>query len=166
MIKFKKNEEIDIFVNTARSYLNCKWKHRGRSKNGIDCAGLVICSLQDMNYNPIDLKIYGREPFRDGLQDYAEKNFGKNVTTGITKGDILLLRFEKQPHHVAIVGDYIHGGLSLIHSSGEAGKVIETIFNEYWQERVCLVYRIRTEENELLLEQYLKELEELEEENN
>lgn len=30
-------------VEEARSYLGTKWLHQGRTRDGVDCAGLVAC---------------------------------------------------------------------------------------------------------------------------
>lgn len=41
-------------------------------------------------------------------------------------GDVLVVAIERDPQHMGIVGDYRHGGLSLIHAASTPGKVIET----------------------------------------
>lgn len=41
-------------------------------------------------------------------------------------GDVLVVAIEKDPQHMGIVGDYRHGGLSLIHAASKAGQVVES----------------------------------------
>jgi hypothetical protein len=57
-------------------------------------------------------------------------------------GDVLLLSIHKEPAHVAFIGDYAGGGLSLIHSYIEARGVVEHAFDSHWQQRVVGAYRL------------------------
>ena len=43
--------------------------------------------------------------------------------------------------HVAIVGDYAHGGLSMIHSDNAFGAVTEHRYAAPWAARVLEIYR-------------------------
>lgn len=132
-------------VAAARACLGVKFKHRGRDpKTGLDCAGLVVHSLHQIGLDPHDLKTYGREPFQDGLVRVVQSNLGPPLPkhSDILPGDILLFRFSRDPHHLGIAGDYIHGGLSLIHAYGGAEKVVEHRFDQIWIDRVCDVYRL------------------------
>lgn len=46
--------------------------------------------------------------------------------SAIELGAVLVLAIERDPQHLGIVGDYRHGGWSLIHASSSAGRVVET----------------------------------------
>jgi hypothetical protein len=78
-----------------------------------------------------DYRLYGREPNKDGLIEYVTAALGGPVAVAPVRlsdlqvGDVIVLRFEVEPHHVAIVGDYIFGGFSMIHADGHTNKVIE-----------------------------------------
>ena len=41
-------------------------------------------------------------------------------------GDVVVVRFAADPQHIGILGDYRHGGLSIIHAASTPGRVIET----------------------------------------
>lgn len=41
-------------------------------------------------------------------------------------GSVVMLQVDKDPQHLGIVGDYRHGGFSIIHAAGNAGRTIET----------------------------------------
>ena len=41
-------------------------------------------------------------------------------------GDVVVVSFDRDPQHLGILGDYRHGGLSIIHAAGLTGRVIET----------------------------------------
>lgn len=136
----------DCFVAACRAYDGVKFKHRGRSRaGGIDCAGLIICALQDLGQTPFDIKVYGREPYRDGLRQTVQKNLGEPVPKHTMKaGDILLMRFTKNPHHLGVVAShpadpYI---LTIIHADSEVGRVVEHRLDQEAIDRIVEVYRI------------------------
>lgn len=146
MIYAKPGDNL-LLVEAARSFLGVKFKHRGRNPSiGIDCAGLVVVSLMKIGIEPYDIRTYGREPYQDGLREVVEKNLGKPISPAFASpGDIGLFRFDREPHHIGIFGDYLLGGLSLIHSSGEAGEVVEHRLDSIWKSRICDVYRLPVE---------------------
>lgn len=133
--------DIDL-VNRARAYLKVPFRHRGRTSNGLDCAGLVVLCFQDLGRPVIDKKVYGREPHRDGLRQVVEKNSIEKVFS-MEPGDIVLMKFVDQPHHLGILGDYFAGGLSLIHSYGEVGRVVEHRLDDVWKSRILDIYRYK-----------------------
>lgn len=130
-------------VDQARKYLGTPFKHRGRTKFGLDCAGLIVRSYLDLGRPVKDLRIYGREPHRDGLRQTVLSNQVDRVYGPWEPGDVLLMKFVREPHHLGIAGDYFAGGLSLIHSYGEIGRVVEHRLDDVWKSRVLEVYRYR-----------------------
>lgn len=56
-------------------------------------------------------------------------------------GDLCLMKFSEQPHHIGLIGDYVHGGFSLIHADGGQMKVVEHRLNELWESRIIERYR-------------------------
>jgi cell wall-associated NlpC family hydrolase len=105
-------------VDCARGYLGTPWVHQHRAKGqAIDCAGLVICVARDLGLVPADFDItgYGTSPDGTLLQacDGALQRIERDV---MQPGDVLALSFSTSPQHVAILGDYRHGGLSIIHA--------------------------------------------------
>lgn len=57
-------------------------------------------------------------------------------------GDVAVLAFVKEPHHMGIVGDDPIYGLSLIHSDGMAAKcVIEQGMDERLLKKIVAVFR-------------------------
>lgn len=127
-------------VQAARRYLGTPFRHRGRSASGLDCAGLVWRSYYDLGTTLPDIRWYGREPHRDGLREVVREAFGDPVHRPPIPGDVLLMRFNREPHHLAIVGDY-PGSLSLIHSYGDAGRVVEHRLDPFWCGRILEIYR-------------------------
>lgn len=128
-------------VAEARSWKETKWRHRGRTRFGIDCIGLIVHAVAAGGIQMRDRRDYGREPWKDGLQRELQEHFGDPVTD-IRPGDVLLMKWHNQdgPAHVGIVGDYCHGGLSLIHSYSLT-SVCEHRMNDEWLARIVGVYR-------------------------
>lgn len=115
----------------ARRYLGVPFKHRGRKPWALDCAGLGVLAYADCGVKLPDFRLYGMEPHRDALIARISGALGEPIAFApirrsiLRVDDVISMRYEKEPHHVAIVGEYVLGGLSLIHADGMAGKVIE-----------------------------------------
>jgi uncharacterized protein YijF (DUF1287 family) len=64
-------------------------------------------------------------------------------TSSMQPGDVVWIRFEREPQHLAIVGDYVHGGLSLIHAYNGAGpsRVCEHRLDAEWRNRIVAAWR-------------------------
>lgn len=54
---------------------------------------------------------------------------------------MVLMKFGRTENHVGILGDYPHGGLSLIHSYAVNKKVIEHRLDDEWRGRITEVFR-------------------------
>lgn len=143
---------MSAIVTQARSYLGTPFRHRGRDRRGLDCAGLVWRVYADLGHVLPDVRRYGREPHRDGLMDAMRAAFGAPVWEGrqlaarsvLAVGDVVVLRFLVQPHHIAIVTDDRHHGLGLIHAfspPGGGGRVLEHGLDERWQSQILAVFR-------------------------
>lgn len=140
-------------VDQARTYLGVPFRHRGRSGLGLDCAGLGIRVYADLGVELPDIERYGREPHRNGLMQALEAALGAPIWSGelgdvvprslLEPGDVVVVRFAIQPHHVAFVGDDPRHGLSLIHAYGGLGigRVVEHGLDAGWQNQICAVYR-------------------------
>lgn len=128
-------------VDEARKYLGVKWRHRGRKAWALDCIGLVVRSVRAGGAAVKDRTNYGREPWRDGLRDALEENFGKPVDEWEV-GDIALMRRPDQlePSHVGIISNYAHGGFSLIHCHSQIA-VTEHRLDDFWRHLILAVYR-------------------------
>ena len=129
-----------MMITEARSYVNCKWRHRGRSRFGIDCIGLMVKSLEASGFKMRDRIDYSRTPHKDGLKFELIDHFGESVTD-IQPGDIALIKWDdqKEPSHVGIVTN-IDGHLGLIHSCSQT-QVSEHNIDSNWRKRIVELYR-------------------------
>ena len=130
---------LDI-VAAARRYLGARFVHRGRRPDKLDCVGLVWRAYLDCGVTLFAPGDYGREPQVDRFRKAIESALGLPVADGPFVGDVVTLRTLKHPHHLAIVGEHPEG-LSLIHASGEHGRVVEHLLDASYRARITHVYR-------------------------
>lgn len=120
-------DRADI-VAEARMHIGTPWRHQGRTPgHGMDCAGLLIVVARALGIVPADFDINGYSRWPDGtLLRWCEEHMQR--VPEIELGAVLALATREHPQHLGIVGDYVHGGWSLIHACNAAHppRVIET----------------------------------------
>jgi cell wall-associated NlpC family hydrolase len=132
----------EAFVAAARGLIGAPWRHRGRKPWGIDCIGLLVLSARAAGRSLDDAQRYGRNPWEDRLRKEMRRQLGEPVVDPWYPGDVALIQWQKDlPTHVAIIGDYIHGGLSLIHCENLNGCVEHSLSGHY-KDCVVEVYRL------------------------
>lgn len=137
--------EIQKVINEARSFIGCKWRHKGRNHYGIDCAGIIVCSFASINVEVQDRKHYGREPWNDGLDKELEKTFGKRLDKHLMQeGDVAVIWWNEvpAPSHLGIIATHPSGKLSLIHSYSQH-NVVEHIIDDDWFNKISHIYRLK-----------------------
>lgn len=130
-------------VAEARSYVGCKWRHRGRSRFGIDCVGLIVAATAAGGVQMRDRRDYGREPFEAGLEREMGEHFGSPLAECDWRpGDVVMMRWENRPEagHVGLLGDGPGGSLTLIHSHSMS-SVIEHGIDAHWRRLILGVFR-------------------------
>lgn len=135
-----RKSSIDAAIAEARSYLGCKWRHRGRSRFGIDCIGLIVKSLAAGEFFMRDRLDYSRTPWNDGLEREMVEHFGQAVND-LQPGDVVLMRWDghAEPSHVGLVARNANG-LTLIHSYSQVA-VTEHGIDANWSRRITAAYR-------------------------
>jgi cell wall-associated NlpC family hydrolase len=119
-------------VEEARSYLGTKWVHQGRTRNGIDCAGLVVCVGNNLGLIAYDRNDYQRYP--DGsafLHFFTEGGGLQKPVLSAKAGDIMVLREGAYPCHTSIVSEK-RGQLYIIHSFIVRKQVVEEPLTGAW----------------------------------
>lgn len=127
-------------VIAARQYLGVRWQHQGRDREGLDCAGLVIAVAHDLGLSDFDTRDYERQATDETMLQLCRQHLQEVPTDGLQPGDVVVMRFENQ-RHIAFVGDYVHGGLSLIHAHAPSRRVVEHRLDSVWRERIAGAFR-------------------------
>lgn len=134
----------DQVVALARETLQTPYQHQQRI-NGIamDCAGVPVYVARRLGMPVDDVLGYGRQPMPDEMRSVLAAHMVRVPTESIQAGDVVWMRFRKEPQHLGVVGDYVFGGLSLIHAYNGAGlgKVIEHRLDEAWRRRIVAAWR-------------------------
>lgn len=119
-------------VAIARGFIDTPYHHMGRRPGvGLDCAGVLICAGRAAGLVPPDFDVPNYVPRPDGysLLAWCREHMGGQVgQEQMRPGDAIVVRPGLRPQHLALLGDYRHGGLSMIHASQDAvpQRVIES----------------------------------------
>jgi len=122
-------------TETARTYLGVPFKHMGRTRAGVDCAGLVVCVCNDLGIPVHDIPRYGRQPLGGLLEATVRKSFIRTETVG--DGTILVMKFATEPQHLAICA-----GDTIIHAYERVNKCVEHRLDSVWRKRIVSAYRV------------------------
>lgn len=148
---------MENIVVAARGWLGTRFHHQGRLKagnghaGGCDCLGLLVGVADELDLRSrktgkrlteYDMRDYGHIPDGNYLRQTLDALFHRVEAAHVMPGDILLMRFEETPQHVAIVSDHAQGGLGMIHALAAARKVVEHRLDESWAKRITNSYRI------------------------
>lgn len=136
--------EREQFIAAARSLMHVRWRHQGRNKQGVDCAGLVVYSLRSIKRSVMDLQGYGRLPYRGALEAMMKENLGEPLLASqLQIGDVPLMKFQdtSAPCHCGIVTAYPFGGFALIHAFAQNREVVEHRLDDEWKAYITEVYR-------------------------
>ena len=118
-----------MVVTAARSWIGTKFHHQARVKGaGVDCIGLVIGVARELSLVPPDFDVQGYAETPDGrtLMRLAAMHMTEIARESMGPGDVVVTRFDQGAQHFGVLGDYRHGGLSIIHGASDPGRVIET----------------------------------------
>lgn len=129
-------------VTAARRWIGVRWQHQGRSRDGIDCAGLVIVVAHELGLTEFDTTDYARQATDETMLAICREHMAPVARDDLQPGDVLVLGFENQ-RHMAIVGDYPYPGeLSIIHAYALAPhRVVETRLDSVWMKRMIGAFR-------------------------
>jgi cell wall-associated NlpC family hydrolase len=124
---------MSALAEAARTFIGAKFRHRGRSPKMMDCVGLGLLAYEKCGVTLPDYRLYQPDPIKHGpnLTEYVKRALGDPVAVEPVKysdmqdGDVVVIRYVHEPHHVAIVGQHPLGYLSLIHAHGLYGRVLE-----------------------------------------
>lgn len=109
-------------VAAARSWMGTPFAHQHRVKGlAVDCAGLVIGVAREVGIVAPDFDVngYARSPDGRSLLETCDRWMKRIALSTMRPGDVLVIRWDLNPQHLGIVGDYPYAGqLSIIHALG------------------------------------------------
>lgn len=86
--------------DVARTYLGVRWRHRGRSRTGLDCIGLLVAVGRDLGLSVEDTdREYRKTPDIKLFLDMIRRQTVEGSMNYIRTGSILMLRQGVYPCH-------------------------------------------------------------------
>lgn len=136
-------------VDEARLWIGTPWKHAQACKGaGCDCIGLVggVAAAVGVTNDWITeasmmFKGYGRLPVAEVIYAGCERWMLPVKAESIQLGDILVMAFEKEAQHFAIVSNV--SPRYIIHAYAQARRVAENRVDETWQRRTLSAWRLK-----------------------
>jgi len=124
------------FIAAARALTGTRWQHQGRSERGVDCVGLLILAAEEAGIIIEAERNYRRTP-NDGRLAYLLDKYCVRLPKAepAQAGDIIAIRHEAEPQHVAIVTEATRWGPKIIHANGNeqmGGAVVEHLLDDRW----------------------------------
>lgn len=126
----------------AIKYIGTSYRHQGRVPGiGLDCAGVLICSMRDAGYAVNDCRSYSRVPPRNLLQATVESHGLQEVTRGQPQDGDVMLFWMRNKRLVIHCGICTNNGRDIIHV--ESGRKVEAVPMQLWRHQLAKVFRSR-----------------------
>jgi len=132
----------DDVVTAARAYVGVPWRHQGRSRRGLDCAGLVVLVAKDLGLSDYDTTSYRRHAQGQAFVEHFRANMDPVPVAEMRPGDVLLFADGAYPCHAGIVSER-HGVSYLVHAHATRRKVVEEPYAGEWPGKVKFCFRFR-----------------------
>jgi len=130
---------IDKFIEVARSMVGVPYKHHGRSRQGVDCVGLIVVVAEELGIELQGHTDYKKVPNPDTLLKGILTHCTRTRGLSITPGNIALMEFSTVTGatHVGIITD-----LGILHAHEVRGYVAEHRINDQWRKRIKATFSI------------------------
>lgn len=131
----------------ARGLKDVTYRHQGRDRWGVDCAGLVMVAAQEAGLKlNVDFRAYGMLPNAAKLREQVERHCtliheGEVGPEHLRPGRLVLMAWKVMPCHMGLVTRFRDGRLGLVHAYAEAGRVVEHSIDAEWYGRMRSVWR-------------------------
>lgn len=113
-----------LIVDEARRWLGVRWRHQGRSSQGVDCAGLCLCVGNALGAEIADSTGYPRRQDGTRLLAYLTDALQPVKKGAQAIGDIAVFNESGFPIHVGFLAEK-ESIPTVIHAHARRRKVIE-----------------------------------------
>lgn len=127
-------------VRVARTYIGVRYRHQGRTREGVDCIGLPALVCRDLGMVGYDASAYAKVSEGSEMLDFCASNLRTVCRADLAPGDILV-QTNGHARHMAIVADYPQGGLSIIHAWITNKRVVEVRLDDNFMQTVRGCFR-------------------------
>jgi cell wall-associated NlpC family hydrolase len=133
----------DAIVAEARGWLGVPWRHQGRSRAGVDCAGLVTLVAKALGLADYDTTGYGRRAQGQVFVEHFRANMEGVPIPEARPGDVLVFADHAYPCHCGFRTER-PGRPHLLHAHATRRRVIEEPYAGEWPAKVKFAFRFRT----------------------
>lgn len=148
------NYQLREVAEAAKSFIDVPFIHQGRGREeGMDCIGLVIAAYEAVGWTPLSpnttyVDNYRMIPEGAMIEDYMALEADLVERKDAGPGDVVLMRFAKEPQHLGVLADGPPGteGLYMVHSvNGAMGAegVVMCSYDIKHQQRTKSIWRLR-----------------------
>ena len=92
----------DAIVAAARVWLGVPWRHQGRTRQGVDCAGLVVLVGRGLGLADYDTCAYGRRPEGQGFVQHFRAAMDGLSLPEAGPGDVLMADQGATVHEIEV----------------------------------------------------------------
>ncbi len=117
--------------------------HQGRTRRGIDCAGLVVLVARSLGLSSYDATAYQRRTQGTKFLKHFRETLDQKPLLEALPGDVMLFRDDAYPCHSTILAQR-DGIMTLVHAHATRRKVVEELLHQgdWWDRRVaCFGFR-------------------------
>ena len=130
----------DTLIATARSFVGTPFRHQGRSAQGVDCVGLLICIARTLDLPQDDVTGYTRRAEGMGFLEHFRGQLVEIALSAAGPADVLVFVETVYPCHTGLLSER-HGTPHLIHAHAPRRKVIEEPYLGVWPARARFAFR-------------------------
>lgn len=125
-------------IAAGRRCLGTPFRHQGRQPGrGLDCVGIIAWIARDLGLSDYDVTNYSRLPEGRGIFRHLEQAGLIEVPVMAARpGDILVMRFETDPQHLALMTDR-----GILHAYLGQAAVVEHRLDETWRARIVAAFQ-------------------------
>ena len=117
------NEQRRLVVEAARSWLGVRYKHKGRSRRGVDCVGLLFDTVNRSLGMHMEDPHYVHRPTPEMALREIRRYATRITIAKLQPGDVVLMQFSGVATHFGI-----YTGHGVVHACAPARRVIEQPF--------------------------------------
>jgi hypothetical protein len=131
----------DQIVEEAKTWIGVPFRHAGRNRLGLDCAGLVAKVAHEVGISTFDSIDYPKRPNPHDFLRGIGQEMQRIPKSEAGHGDVMVFAEPRHPCHCGIIEVDAQGQLWIIHAYALARKVVREHLTGERLKRARLAFR-------------------------
>lgn len=133
---------MNVIVDKAREYIGISFIHTGRTKEGVDCTGLLCCVFAELGCDVPKFIQYSHGDEIQTLLLFISDYCNEIPFDNLRSGDIIIFRDNRMTNHCGI---FCYEKQTFIHAYGHPMimKVVESNYDINWFHRTYKCFRYK-----------------------